>query len=300
MTIDNLFGPERKPLRLKVIKPIYEILKITEAASQYLNKRHPSPRRFLWPTCSASCRHETKEHFIALHLDSKNRLLCLEIVSVGSLNASIVHPREVYKSALLSSAAAIVFVHNHPSGDPTPSREDIELTSRLKEASELLGIRLLDHVVIGTGRHYSFADTGLTLKEDTMIRTQIAYNKSWITRTPYPTLAYHPRSIQFMGDGYSPEEHGHIIVIQEGDDITQYQGDGEDGLFIDDIPTFEFVEAFVDGDQVAFELVFQLDDSRTVAVIIPDEPWLDPSIRNLLMSASPPPMPLPKIQEVVP
>ena len=95
------------------------------------------------------------------HLDSKNRLLCLEIVSVGSLNASIVHPREVYKSALLSSAAAIVFVHNHPSGDPTPSREDIELTSRLKQASDLLGIRLLDHVVIGSGRHFSFADSGL-------------------------------------------------------------------------------------------------------------------------------------------
>ncbi len=106
------------------------------------------------------------------------------------------------------------------------------------------------------------------------------------------------RSLQFMSDGYSPEEHGYIIVIQEGDDITQIK-EIEDGLFIDDVPTFEFVEAFVDGDQIAFELVFQLDDSRTIAVIIPDEPWLDPDLRSVLLSASPPPMPLPQIKEVM-
>lgn len=161
MTIDNLFGPERKPLRLKVIKPIYESIKISEAAAQYLDRTTPLSSSTLVADMFSFLRHETKEHFVGLHLDSKNRLLCLEIVSVGSLNASIVHPREVYKSALLSSAAAIVFVHNHPSGDPTPSREDIELTSRLKQASDLLGIRLLDHVVIGSGRHFSFADSGL-------------------------------------------------------------------------------------------------------------------------------------------
>jgi DNA repair protein RadC len=161
MTIDNLFGPERKPLRLRVIKPIYESIKISEAAALYIDEATPLSSSTLVADMFSFLSRETKEHFIALHLSSKNRLLCLEIVSVGSLNASIVHPREVYKSALLSSAAAIVFVHNHPSGDPTPSREDIELTARLKEASELLGIRLLDHVIIGTDRHYSFADAGL-------------------------------------------------------------------------------------------------------------------------------------------
>jgi hypothetical protein len=113
------------------------------------------------------------------------------------------------------------------------------------------------------------------------------------------------RALQFMGDGYSPEEHGHIIVIQEGDDLTQnklthIKEIGEDGLFIDDIPAFELVETFVDGDQVAFELVYQLDDSRTVAVIIPNEPWLDANLRNSLLSASPPPMPLPELKEVMP
>ncbi len=88
-------------------------------------------------------------------------MLCLDPVSTGSLNASIVHPREVFKSVLLSSAAVLLLIHNHPSGDPTPSREDIGLTARLREVSELLGIRLLDHVIIGTDRHYSFADHGL-------------------------------------------------------------------------------------------------------------------------------------------
>ena len=113
------------------------------------------------------------------------------------------------------------------------------------------------------------------------------------------------RSLQFMGDGYSPEEHGHIIVIQEGDDITQNELThikeiGDDGLFIDDIPTFEIVEAFVDGDQVTFELVYQLDDSRTVAVIIPDEPWLDADLRKALLTASTPPTSLPQLKEVMP
>ena len=108
------------------------------------------------------------------------------------------------------------------------------------------------------------------------------------------------RSLQFMGDGYSPEEHGHIIVVQEGDDITKTKEIGDDGLFIDDIPTFEFVEAFADGDQVTFELVYQLDDARTVAVIIPDAPWLDSELRRVLLSASPPPTSLPQLKEVMP
>lgn len=106
-------------------------------------------------------RDETKEHFLALHLDSKNRLSCMDVVSTGSLNASIVHPREVFKTALLSSAAAVILLHNHPSGDPTPSREDLELTGRLKEAGELLGIRVLDHVIVGDGCYVSLADRGL-------------------------------------------------------------------------------------------------------------------------------------------
>ena len=104
---------------------------------------------------------ETKEHFVTLHLDSKNRLACMDVVSTGSLNASIVHPREVFKTALLSNAAALILIHNHPSGDPTPSREDLELTGRLKEAGELLGLRVLDHIIIGEDCYVSLADRGL-------------------------------------------------------------------------------------------------------------------------------------------
>ncbi len=97
---------------------------------------------------------------MALHLDGKNRLCCLDIISVGSLNQSIVHPRETFKTALLSSAAAIILVHNHPTGDPTPSREDLEITRRLREAGDLLGVRVLDHVIIGE-TYTSFADRGM-------------------------------------------------------------------------------------------------------------------------------------------
>ena len=160
MTIDNLFGPEkkRKPLRLKVIRPIYESIKITEAASQYINKTTPLSSSTLVADMFSFLHHETKEHFIALHLNSKNRLLCLEIVSTGSLNASIVHPREVYKAAIRESAAAILAMHNHPSGDPSPSKEDYEVTLRLKEVGDLVGISLLDHIILGERRYVSFRE----------------------------------------------------------------------------------------------------------------------------------------------
>lgn len=102
-----------------------------------------------------------RETFLAFHLNVKHKLHCVDYVSVGSLNASIVHPREVLKAALLTNTAALIFAHNHPSGDPRPSREDIDITRRLREAAELFGIRVLDHVVIGdTGRWVSMMDDG--------------------------------------------------------------------------------------------------------------------------------------------
>ena len=103
---------------------------------------------------------ETVEFFIAVLLDNKNRKLRDVIVGQGSLTASIVHPRDVYARVIRYSAAAVLFVHNHPSGDPTPSREDIEITRRLREVGELVGVRVLDHVIIGAGRYVSFVDDG--------------------------------------------------------------------------------------------------------------------------------------------
>ena len=92
---------------------------------------------------------EDREHFVAVLLSSRNTVIGIETVSVGSLNASIVHPREVFKPAIVHSASAIALAHNHPSGDVTPSEEDLAITRRLRDAGRLLGIDLLDHVIVG-------------------------------------------------------------------------------------------------------------------------------------------------------
>jgi DNA repair protein RadC len=94
-------------------------------------------------------------------LDGKNKMIRDMVVSEGSLTASIVHPREVIKEAIKESAAAIILVHNHPSGDPAPSKDDIKITNRLVDACSIVGIRVLDHIVLGDDTHYSFLDEGL-------------------------------------------------------------------------------------------------------------------------------------------
>jgi len=99
-----------------------------------------------------------REYFFSLQLNSKNQLIREVLVSVGSLNVSIVHPREVFSFAVRDSSSALIFLHNHPSGDPEPSREDRDCTKRLVHAGKILGIRVLDHVVIGHDDYYSFAD----------------------------------------------------------------------------------------------------------------------------------------------
>jgi DNA repair protein RadC len=102
-----------------------------------------------------------KEHFYSLHLNSKNQLIREVLVSIGSLSTSVVHPREVFAPAVRDSTAALIFLHNHPSGDPAPSREDRDCTQRLMHAGNILGIRVLDHIVLGHDDYYSFADSGL-------------------------------------------------------------------------------------------------------------------------------------------
>ncbi len=101
-----------------------------------------------------------QEHFITLMLDTKNQVISKETISIGTLNSSIVHPREVFKPAIKKSVSAIILAHNHPSGDPTPSREDIEVTKRLVKAGELLGIDVLDHIIIGDSKYISFKEEG--------------------------------------------------------------------------------------------------------------------------------------------
>lgn len=104
---------------------------------------------------AGTLKGKKKEHFLVLLLDTRNRLIRVSPVSVGTLDSSIVHPREVFKEAISASAASVIFVHNHPSGDPEPSPDDIELTRRLVEAGRLLGILVLDHVIVGDGAFLS-------------------------------------------------------------------------------------------------------------------------------------------------
>lgn len=105
-------------------------------------------------------RYYKKEHFCILLLNSKGRIIEETEVSIGDLNSSMVHPREVFLQAVRRSAAAIVLIHNHPSGDPEPSRDDIEITNRLRESSQILGINIIDHIIIGDGVYTSLKSDG--------------------------------------------------------------------------------------------------------------------------------------------
>lgn len=105
-------------------------------------------------------RFLSQEHFVCLYLNTKNQVLKRKTVFIGSLNASIVHPREVFKEAFRYSAASVICFHNHPSGDPSPSREDIAITQRLVECGQMLGIEVLDHIVIGDQKFISLKEKG--------------------------------------------------------------------------------------------------------------------------------------------
>lgn len=164
MTLHTLFGTEElttAKIKFKQIKAVYQTMTVSEPVSSYFTKntRYTAPRqvyemfRFLI--------QETKEVFITLHLDGKNKIICIDLVSIGSLNQSIVHPREVFKTALLSNAAALILVHQHPTGDPSPSSEDISITRRLKEVGDICDIKVLDHIIVGDDDYCSFVEKGL-------------------------------------------------------------------------------------------------------------------------------------------
>jgi len=132
-----------------------------------LNKRHSYSKtqgkpiktaKDVFEHCSPKLSSLDREHFMILHLDTKNRVIKDEIVSVGALTGTIAHPREVFKSAIKESAHSVILVHNHPSGDPAPSDEDLKMTERLLEAGEILGIKVLDHVIVGKEEWYSIVN----------------------------------------------------------------------------------------------------------------------------------------------
>jgi DNA repair protein RadC len=106
-------------------------------------------------------RNHKKEHFVIFYLDSRNQEIKREIISIGSLNANLVHPREVFEPAVRNLAAQIILAHNHPSGDPTPSEDDLEITKRLIEAGKILGIEVIDHIIVTKNNFYSFKEKDL-------------------------------------------------------------------------------------------------------------------------------------------
>jgi len=125
--------------------------RVKEDSPQYLGSET------VYSLLAKEMRSLDREHFIVLHLDLKNRLLARETISIGSLNETIVHPREVFKAAVINGSAALLLAHNHPSGNPLPSNNDINVTARLEAAGEILGIRIYDHLIFGDRGYYSFA-----------------------------------------------------------------------------------------------------------------------------------------------
>ncbi len=160
-TIPELMGvPGIGPARAARVKAAFALaLAFSEEALQRGEPIRSS--REIFERFHAELRDRKREVFVSVLLDGKHRVLKEDRVSVGSLTSSIVHPREVFVRAIRESADAMVFVHNHPSGDPTPSFEDIEITNRLVEVSHLVGIRVLDHIVIGEDSYASFHERGL-------------------------------------------------------------------------------------------------------------------------------------------
>lgn len=137
-----------------------QLLAAVELGKRIYSGGFESKMRVTSPECIAEIlmpemRHLKREEFRVCFLNTKNEIIAHETISIGSLSASIVHPREVFSSAIKRSAASIILIHNHPSGNPEPSREDKDITKRLSESGLLLGIKVLDHVIIGKGRWYS-------------------------------------------------------------------------------------------------------------------------------------------------
>jgi DNA repair protein RadC len=109
----------------------------------------------------ASIQDKAKEHFKLILLNPRNKIIGISTISVGTLNASLVHPREVFKDAIKHSAASVVLAHNHPSGDPEPSEDDLTITKRLTEAGKILGVEVMDHIIIAKNGFFSFKEKGL-------------------------------------------------------------------------------------------------------------------------------------------
>jgi DNA repair protein RadC len=136
---------------------IVTIKMIKENSILYKNRQISSPQEAV-NLVRDFLENSDREQLIVCCLDTKNQPTIINTVSIGSLNSSIVHPREVFKTAILGNSASIIIFHNHPSGDPTPSKEDVNITKRLSESGKILGINLIDHIILGDKNYISLKD----------------------------------------------------------------------------------------------------------------------------------------------
>jgi DNA repair protein RadC len=143
------------PAKAAQIKATFELSKRLENSSSETAIITVKSPEDVVKTARSLLKGKKKEHFLVICLDTRNHVIKTSTVSIGSLDCSIVHPREVFKDAISSTAASVIFIHNHPSGDPTPSEDDIKMTKRLIEAGEIIGIEVLDHIVICDNEHLS-------------------------------------------------------------------------------------------------------------------------------------------------
>lgn len=163
-TLPKLFSSSIE--ELTKIKGIGRDKAIQILAVSEIQKRNYSEKKPTKITCAKDVfnlfkdklKNEKKEHFYIVLLDTKNKIIKTKEISVGILDASIIHPREIFNEAIKALASRIILVHNHPSGDPEPSNEDLDITKKLIDVGELVGIEVLDHVIIGDGHYYSYEE----------------------------------------------------------------------------------------------------------------------------------------------
>ena len=141
------------------IKACFELGKREELEPEQKNFDIKDPEAVV-KAIRASIQDKAKEHLKLILLNPRNKIIGISTISIGTLNASLVHPREVFKDAIAHSAASVVLAHNHPSGDPEPSEDDIEITKKLVESGKILGIEVIDHIIIGKNDYYSFKAKG--------------------------------------------------------------------------------------------------------------------------------------------
>ncbi len=144
---------------------LYELKVVRAKRSGYGRSRKFQSAKDIYEAFRKRAEKADREEFLALLLDMKNVMLGFHVVSVGALNVVMAHPREVFKPAILANAASVLLIHNHPSGDPEPSGEDIACTKQMIKAGELLDIPVLDHVIIGDGTYFSFAENKMMCGE---------------------------------------------------------------------------------------------------------------------------------------